>query len=307
MKLKINYIYLTLVIFTKFIYSQNEEKALYNSNLQTVDKILAIIYHPNGSHLILQSDLTSSIDQITIPQEEVILRKLIEIDAEIMQVNISDDDIDRLWARRQKELNLTQEQLLEKIKPYTLEQAREELKKNIILQNMIDYRVRTKIIIDKNDIEKYYKENPIYQEASYTISQSTVELNVSSETIKKIKLQKAIESGEIDKLAHWGPAIEIKDSQIAADKAHIKNLNIGDIITFENNSDNSINLIKLISKSEPRLLEYKEREEEIYNLLYQEKFEKIFNEYKDKLFGQYEIESDSFAKDPRIAIIKYIN
>lgn len=297
MKLNIYYL-LFLVNFNSFIYSQDDIKVL--------DKIIAIIYHPQGHELILNSDLISDLDKVEITREEAIFRKLVEIDAQMLQITSDDEDVDRYIAKVQKEHKLTQEELIQELKPLTLEQYKKRLKVHMTIQNTLDRRVRVKVNIEKDDIENYYKNNPIYTEKSYIIQQASVNIESGSKALKKIKLERAIESNEIDKLVNWSESIEIKESEIAQDKAHIKKLNLGSVVIFEN--DKSLNLIKLISKNESRILELKERESEIYGLLYQEKYDKLFQEYKAKLFGQYELEEDnSISKNPKIAIIKYID
>lgn len=272
---------------------------------ESLDRIIAIIYHAEGSDIVLESDLKSPFDGTKLPQEELIFRKLVEIDGKMLNATVTDESVDRYLAQIQKSQNLTQEQLLEAIKPLTLEKFKDELKVKLMVQNVIDYRVTSKVVIDKQEIEKYYHQNPVYQEASYTLTNAFVGYGDSSPTIKKIKLQEAIEMGLIDEFVKWDSPIELKEDQIAQEKAFVKDLNVGSTTILDANN-NGLFVMRLIDKKPKRLLELKEREEEILNTLQQEKYMKTFQEYKCRLMG-LETESNSIASMPRIAVVKYID
>ena len=111
--------------------------------------------------------------------------------------------------------------------------------------------------------------------------------------------------GLIDEFVKWDSPIELKEDQIAQEKAFVKDLNVGSTTILDANN-NGLFVMRLIDKKPKRLLELKEREEEILNTLQQEKYMKTFQEYKCRLMG-LETESNSMASMPRIAVVKYID
>lgn len=74
---------------------------------ESLDRIIAIIYHAEGSDIVLESDLKSPFDGTKLPQEELIFRKLVEIDGKMLNATVTDESVDRYLAQIQKSQNLT--------------------------------------------------------------------------------------------------------------------------------------------------------------------------------------------------------
>lgn len=279
------FILFSSLIFFFYIKGQLEETKSANDKI-VIDKILAIIYHPEGNSIILQSDLRPSLSGVPKTLNDIIFERLMVLDAENLKIVVTDSDVDRHLALVQKQFKLSKEDTIELFKQIglTYDKARETLKNDLKIQKVLDYRVKNKVIIDKKKIEEYYDKNPVYEPATFTFVQSFVSFEGRSPALTKIKIERAIESNEIDKEVVWGETLTLREDQIAQDKAFIKDLVINRP-TIVNVFDNGLSLIKLLSKTASKLVPLKDREAEIYNILGQKEFESILQEYKKKLIS----------------------
>lgn len=258
---------------------------------ETVDKILSIIYHPEGDIPVLQSDLNSAFEgKKTL--EAVVFDKHVELDGRVLKVEIPEEDINRHLAHVQKIYNLTKEDTIKYAKDMglTFEQFQEELGKGLLRERVLGYRMKGVHSDDKDEALEYHKNNPIYKEALYTIKNAFIPFGSNSPSLMKIRIEDAVLNGTIDKIASWSSPVELKDSQIAEDKNFIKTLELGKS-AISNVTDKGVALIQLSSKESSRMLTFEERENEIKAILMRSKQEKSFNDYKSKLYSTSSIKS----------------
>lgn len=254
------------------------------SKFETIDRVLAVIYHHEGSVPILQSDLRPGIDAIPRTLKDVILEKLMVLDAQTLKVTISDADVDRHLAFVQKEQKLTKEDTIELFKSmgYTFREGMDQLKTKLMIKDVIDYRVRNKVIIDKKDIEDFDNKNPL---CTYKVSRAFVPFEDASPALKKIKIEEAIASGEILNLVDWMQPIELSDSDFSEEKAQLKSLEAGSIAMIDE-TKNGIGLFRMIEKKRTPV---EEREREIMNIIGQERFVKEMQNYEKKLLDSSKV------------------
>lgn len=286
--------FLSLLMFNLIFCENIDLKKVENLEIQ--DKILAIIYHTEGSYIILQSDMKPNLDGRPRNLKDLVLERLMLLDATNLKITVTDADVDRYLAQIQKQNNLTKADLSKAFREtgFTFEQGIEQLRNSLVINSILDYRVKNKAVVDKKEIEKYYNDNPIYQDAEYVIAQATIPFEGSPDK-KKIKIDNAIKSGEIINIVAWDDPIKLKDDEFAPEKAYIKDLDAGSIVKLEETRD-SLTLLRLISKTTKVLVPLEERERDITNILGKEKFDKALKEYhtsllnpEDKVLGKFQI------------------
>lgn len=262
----------------------------HGSDLYTIDKTLAVIYHPESTSIILQSDLRPGLDGISKTVNQVVLDGLMKLDAQKLKINIGEAEIDRYLAQVQKQNNLSLEDTIKLFKQmgYTYEQGREQLKNMQLIDTLLDYRVKGKVVIDSKDVEKYYTDHPAYEEGYFTVAQAFVSFAGSSKHIKKALVNQAIESQEILTTTKWNKPFQLKSEDFAKEKEYIKELAQGSVVIL-NEDDDGITLLHLISKQPKKLISLEERRKEITGILSQERFEKVLKEYQDKLIADSHI------------------
>lgn len=253
---------------------------------KTVDKMLAIIYHPEGDIgiPINQSDLNAGFEGKK-PLEAVIFNKHIELDGKMLKVEIAEEDVNRHLAQVQKIYGMTKDDTIKYAKSMglTYEQFKDELGRGLLRERVMSYRIKGGGI-NKDEILKYHQDNPVHKENVYSIKQSFVPYGSNSPSLLKIRIEDAVADGSIDQAIKWGNAIELKESQIAEDKKYIKTLETGKSAIVDT-TDKGISLMRLEKKDPSRLLTFEEREPEIRNILMQQSQEKAFTNYKNKMYS----------------------
>jgi len=245
---------------------------------EVVDKIVAIIYHQEGSILICQSDLRTDLSGKTPTLREALLKELIVLDGKKLKILISDDEVDRSLARVQEHLKMTREELQQFFKEqgFTLEQARKELAKSLVIEHVIEARIKAKSHVSKKVLEQYHKDNP---HITYRLKQAFVPFDNRSKELVKAIVQQDLESGAIEQTASWIDLGAIQDKDFSSEKAFIKNLPDGKIVVSAE-SQEGITLLKLVSK---KVATFEERKNEIAQLLGQKKFADAQAAYYDSL------------------------
>ncbi|MBC2695165.1 MAG: hypothetical protein HF982_07810 [Desulfobacteraceae bacterium] len=144
---------------------------------EVIDRIVAVV----NDDIILLSELDESFKPYTdrimaigysLEEErrtlfnirEEILNQLIDqklTDQQIKQskITVSDDEIDKAIERLKEANLLTDEELREMLKAegLTMEEYRKRIKDQILRAKLVNFEIKSKIVITKEDIESYYK------------------------------------------------------------------------------------------------------------------------------------------------------
>jgi len=127
--------------------------------------------------------------------------KIAEIAAEKSDIEISKDEINNFYGNIKNERNLTDEEFKEALNQegVTLEQYKQRLKKQILKRRLIDYEVRSKIVITQEDIKDYYQNHPekYADEVEYEIWHVTFPESAFDENTKEDLMQTAGQLREI--------------------------------------------------------------------------------------------------------------
>ncbi|MBA3751746.1 hypothetical protein H0X06_03040, partial [Candidatus Dependentiae bacterium] len=213
-----------------------------------IDKVLAILYHAGGPTLILQSHLRPDLSDSVPTLKEVIVKELVLQRAKQLKIPLSEADKERHLARAQEQLGMTREGIEDffKERGLTLEEAKEELGKILLIEMTVDHVVRSKAYVSSSEIEAYHKKHPMVY---YEIKQSFIPYTSGSRALHKIMIDRDIESGESLTKYTWGNSVTIKAEDIAPEKEHIKQLKPGTVI-FSQETSEGISLLQLVSKNE---------------------------------------------------------
>lgn len=87
--------------------------------------------------------------------------KIAEIAAKRSKIEIDDNEIEQFLNNIKIEQNLTTEELESALlmEGMTLDDYKKKLTRQILKRKLIDYEVRSKIVVTKEDVKKYYDEN----------------------------------------------------------------------------------------------------------------------------------------------------
>ncbi len=270
----------------------NKEKK-DDSSLKLLDKTMATIYHPEGTIVKCLSDIRPGLNELPRTLDDVIFEELALLDARMLRINISEEDIDRYLAQLKKQAGYTDAQIAQSFAQLglTVEQGKEEIRRMQAIQEVTGYRIRDQqqVLVAPKAVERYCEENPQYQEPIYKISQSIFAFNKSKDKAENLKkLGDIIKSGEIDYITTWDEPIEIKLSEISKAQQMITDMKEKEVKVLKETEDGAI-LIKLVSKTEKRLLSFEERKIEVESFLRAQKYFELAQNYRDDLFAKTKI------------------
>lgn len=258
---------------------------------KVIDKIEAVIYHPDGAKIITTSDIKPGLDGTLRTLEQVVLENMMVIDGnQVKHLEVTDKEVDKYISQLQTQNSLSRDDVVELFRQagYTFKEGYEQLRRQALIDRVINYRVRDQIIISEQELQDYYKNNPSYANGSYQISQTIIPYGEGLRALRKIKIQQAIDSGEISKLVTWPDPITLTDDEISPEKAYIKDLTPGSIVLFNEAPDGFV-IIKIVSKSDRALVPFEEAQPKIRRAILNERFENALAAYKDKLFKNIKV------------------
>ncbi len=252
-----------------------------------IDTMKAVVYGQQRTDIITLSDIARpSIDGNKQSLEDLILAKLICQDAARYKMEPDDEAVDKHLKAVQRENNLSLDELQSIFRSagYTYEEGREQFRNMTAIGTMVDFRIRSRLIVPEKDIQTYYQDHPIVQEASYQIERALVVCpDGMDQAIFMQELQKLIDTGSCKLDIDWADPFWINKSELAQDKQFLTTMEVG-AIAMGTHSAAGIELFKLINSKEERLKSLEERYNEIAEILKRPKYNELFEAYKKDLF-----------------------
>lgn len=286
------------VVMTSFVCIYGQQELLETSDLtdtsslvdqseqvqdfQIIDEIVVIIYGKERNAIITRSDIQRpGLNGEKRELDEIIFQELVALDAHAHNIQVSDEEGDRDIDGIQRDNNLTRENL-EQIfasSGYTFAEGKAFFKKMKTVSMMLDFKVRSNLMVRRKDIQAYYDAHPEYVDAQYLISRAVV----ADKTVDEVKA--CVKKPSCSKHFSWSSPFWIADSEIAQEKSFIKTMPLNELLVAGETME-GVELYKLLEKKERRLREFDERYHEIARLLQKPQYEKLMNQYKDSLMKQ---------------------
>lgn len=252
-----------------------------------LDKIEVTIYGDEGVQIITKSDLERlSIDGQERTKEDIILERLMFLDAQKMHMVQGDEAVDAYLNNIQREHNMNRGQLeyLFANSGYSYEEAREQLRILYAVNSIIDFKIRSRLIVPEQDVVAYYKSHPVLIQSTYQIQRGTILL--PSDESQQLTFKKDVEewckTGKGAFTPEWDESFWIEKGDIAETKKFITTLPVG-VCVVSGQTDEGLELFKLVDKKEEREQLLEERYREITDILRRPKFEEMLADYKKQL------------------------
>lgn len=260
------------------------------SEVYVIDTVKAAIHGQEGTEIVTLSDvsrpaLTGNIRTL----DEIIFERSVFLDAKKMKFNGDDDAVDKYISAIARENNLSQndiEKLFTEV-GYTYAEGREQLQIMQSFNNMLDFKIRSNLIIPRKQVIEYWQNNPVWQDARYYISYTSVPFGKDKEVTRN-QLIDYIKTRKSTPLIRWSSPFWIDQSDIAQDKQSIISLQKGEIAgPVEQNG--YFELYRLEDMQPARLLTLDERYQEIVGILRRPLLESKMADYRDSLFNSVSI------------------
>lgn len=275
------------------------DKAASSATHECIDQIRAIVFS-DKMIVITQSDIERpGLDGMPRSLEDIILENLIFQDARMYKTQAGteqeaedEEAVNKYLSAIQREHNLTLDQVKEMFTAagYTFEEGKKQLNVMQTVNSMLDFKIRSHLIVPEREILKYYEEHKseAYYPAEYYIERALV----------PFEEDKGAQYNALKKFAHgknasitvtWQEPFWIQEQELAQDKAFIKTMAVGDI-SEPVEVDEGFELFRLANKKErkERVLD-DALKNEITAILRQPLFKERFEEYKKSLFDKVAI------------------
>jgi hypothetical protein len=244
-----------------------------------VDRILATIYHPQENAIIIQSDLEHSFDGQTRSVDDLINDALVLIDAHRYKIQVTQDEVDRYFAKILHANNLTSQQFEQVLQDqgFSINDGQEFLKKRLTIEQMIDFKVRSnkKMMIQQQNIDDYFDQHSKLHDQEFTLAIATIPSNNQSlETIQK----KVDTPAFLDTLTFDEPFV-VKASELPAERQFIKDKKDNSIVLIEP-VDDTYEITKLIKQ---HVFTSHDCNNEIVMTIREQRFKSIINSYYEEL------------------------
>ncbi len=289
---------------------------------EIIDRIIAIV----NDDIITLSELNDAIDislnntegkinlnsKDTTPEEikRKILDRLIQdklIDQEVKKrwIVVSESEVDNAIDNIMKDNHLTGQELVEKLKSdgVDFDKYKEQIKQELERMKLVDYQIKSKIVLNDDELRKYYTKNmdkfKVIKEIrvqhillSIPPDADEVETNKINRKIRKLLLE--IKNGE-----DFGKLAKIYSQGASADsdgdmgwfkrgelvpflEKVVFNLKVGEVSGIIR-SDLGLHIIKIMDGKEDGIKTFEEAKDEVKNTIYKKKVEDAFKEWIEDL------------------------
>lgn len=250
-----------------------------------IDSIQAVVFGQQQPQIITYSDLTRlSLSGEQRSLDDLVFESRVVDDAKQYKIEPGEAEVDKYLSMIQKQNNMSLDDLKNVFTSagMTYEEGREQLRRMQIVQSMLDFKVRTQVIVPRNAVEEYYEAHPDAQEAEVTVKRGFLPYDEEKLDLQKRALAHMAKTGKKMKGVQWGQPFNLKESEVAEDKAFLFAMRKGDIspakdigIGFE--------VFRVLDAS-PRIVKtLDERYNEIADSLRKPIFEEMLEKYKKKL------------------------
>lgn len=245
---------------------------------------------------------------------------LIEKEAERLKVKVSETELDSQIEEIKKKNNLTQQQFKDELakEGMTLKQFREKMREDNVKKRLLGYMVHRKVLVTDDEIRDYYEKNKGTLPTQKSLLGTKVSGNIGFIMVQTMKqaedLHSKIASGAISfadaaKRYSVGPGrdqggilpdVQIKDLAPPLRQA-LAAVPAGQVTKPVSLDGKAVLLVLRTGEAKPAPAPAKAAaptpapgldsvKEQIQELLYKEKFDKIFQEYIDKLRSKAVVE-----------------
>ncbi len=281
-------IFLSLLICA--IHASRDERIVPDSAV-TIDTIQAVVFGQGGMQIITRSDVTRpSLSGMQQSLDDLIFERLVFLDAQKFKIVPDEDAVDKYLAIVQKENNLSLDQLKEVFASagYSYEEGRQQFRILQTVNSMLGLKIHSQVIVPRAQVEEYYNQNPVVQEAEYHLQYGFMPYASEKRKAQEKALRYMARTGKEVRNMQWNDPFWVKQSEIADDKEFLFSMNAGDISQPMDRND-GYEIYRLVDKRDEHIPSLDERYHEIADILRRPVFEDLMEKYKKSLFDSVSI------------------
>lgn len=269
---------------------------------QLINKIAVIIYvtapSQPGSDKQLEkvSDIVITLLDVERPSidgrlrtlDELILDKLLFFEATYFyRMVISDEAIDKYINSIKEHYGIGDEQLREMFKQagYTYDEGREQLAASQAVDGLLNFKIRSRLVVPEKEIRDYYDAHPEYEEGSYKIKKAFIPDGV----LTPEELASLNDSVTAHKSIEWSMTYWLSEDEMTDErKATLQAAPVGGY-TQPEQVTGGYEVIKVLAAKPRAVKSFEDSYREITAKLQEPQYFKMLEEFKKELFAKYEI------------------
>ena len=281
-------ILLTLLVGT--VCASKDERIVPDSAF-LIDSIQAVVFGQGGAQIITRSDVVRpSLTGMPQSLDDLIFERLVFLDAKKYNIVPDDDAVDKYLAIVQKENNMSLDQLKEVFASagYTYEEGRQQFRVLQTVNSMLGVKIHSQVIVPRAQVEEYYSQNPVMQEAEYYLQYGFMPYVPEKREAQAKALRLMAKTGREVKDVQWNDPFWVKQSDVADDKEFIFSMNVGET-SQPISQPGGYEIYRLIDKKDESIPTLDERYHEIADILRRPVYEQLMEKYKKNLFDSVSI------------------
>jgi len=251
-----------------------------------IDRGEAVVFTEEGAEIITKSDTERmSLEGGFKTLDDVIMEKLMYQEAKKYKIEVDEGAVNRYIAEIQRQNNLPLEELMKMFTEagYTYDEGRQQLGIMMTVNQLLDFKVRSQLIVPEKKVREYYEANPVVEDAQYVLRRAVVLFDTAvSRDEQRARIERQIKTGAEIIGAQWSQEFSINAPDIAESKLFIFDLKPGEISKSVEIAE-GFELFELLDFKPERLVPFDERYREISELLRKPRFEELFEALKKEL------------------------
>lgn len=250
-----------------------------------VDSIQAVVFGQEEPQIVTYSDVARpSLSGQQRGLDELVFERLVFGDAQKFQIMTDEDAVDKYLAMIQKQNNLTLDELKNVFADagYSYEEGRQQFRLLQTVNAMLDFKIRTQVVVPRALVEQYHAENPAITEAKATVQRGFIPYVEDKLEKQKKAFEYMAKTGKEVRDIQWGDPFELSESEVSSDKAFLFALAKGDI-SQAHDIGIGFEVFRAVETSPRTQATLEERYKEIADTLRKPIYEELLENYKKSL------------------------
>ncbi len=229
-----------------------------------------------------------SIDGRRRTVEELVMDQLMNSEAiYFYRMVVPEDAVDKYINSIKEQHHLSDEQLRGMFKEvgYTYEEGRQQLAMGQAIDSLLNFKIRSRLIVLEKDVRAYYDAHPAYEEASYRIKKGFIPEGVFTEE----ELKKITDEMMQNPAIQWSTSYWLLEDEITEERKEMLRAMKQGAYSHVEPATGGYEVIRLMQLKPRALKSFEDRYREISALLQEPQYYRLLDELKKELLDKYEI------------------
>jgi len=276
------FIFILLISCVFFVQAEQRDLVL-------LDQGVVAIFSDVGLIIITQSDIDRpSLDGVAKTIDDIIFEHLMLQEAKKYNIEIDDKAIDKYLESIQREHGLSVQQLKDMFAQagYTYQEGREQIGAMFAIGELINLKIRSRLVIPEKDVRAYYDAHPILQQARAQVKRGFIPFSKKIDLAEqREKIEERIAKKKKIKGVEWSSLFWVNKNDTADDKKFLFQLERGEISAPQEVAG-GFEIYKVFEQVPEHLVELSDRYREIVTALQEPRYNQLYEALKKELFDK---------------------